>query len=108
MQTLKLCPLRSRDSAVGIAIGYGLDDRGVGVRLPVVGSRITLLHVVQTGSGVHPASYPMSTRGSFPRVKRAGREAGHSPHLICETIRAFFNNRWVSPKGRRDDGQSNF
>jgi hypothetical protein len=29
----------SRDSAVGIANGYGLDDRGVGVRVPV-GSRI--------------------------------------------------------------------
>jgi hypothetical protein len=31
--------LRSRDSAVGIATGYGLDDRNVGVRVPV-GSRI--------------------------------------------------------------------
>jgi hypothetical protein len=29
----------SRDSVVGIATGYGLDDRGVGVRIPV-GSRI--------------------------------------------------------------------
>jgi hypothetical protein len=29
----------SRDSAVGIAASYGLDDRGVGVRVPV-GSRI--------------------------------------------------------------------
>jgi hypothetical protein len=27
--------LRSRDSADGIATGYGLDDRGVGVRVPV-------------------------------------------------------------------------
>jgi hypothetical protein len=30
---------RSRDSSVGIATGYGLDDRGFGVRVPVV-SRI--------------------------------------------------------------------
>jgi hypothetical protein len=29
----------SQDSAVGIATGYGLDDRGVGVRVPP-GSRI--------------------------------------------------------------------
>jgi hypothetical protein len=29
----------SRDSVVGIATGYGLDDRGVGVRVPV-GSRL--------------------------------------------------------------------
>jgi hypothetical protein len=31
--------VRSRDSVVGIATGYGLDDRGVGVLVPV-GSRI--------------------------------------------------------------------
>jgi hypothetical protein len=31
--------VRSRDGAVGIATGYGLDDQGVGVRVPV-GSRI--------------------------------------------------------------------
>jgi hypothetical protein len=30
--------MEGRDSAVGIATGYGLDDRGVGVRIPV-GSR---------------------------------------------------------------------
>jgi hypothetical protein len=30
---------QSRDSSVGIATGYGVDDRGVGVRVPV-GSRI--------------------------------------------------------------------
>jgi hypothetical protein len=34
-----LAPTRSRDSAVGIATGYGLDDQGVGVRVPV-GTRI--------------------------------------------------------------------
>jgi hypothetical protein len=28
-------PSRSHGSAVGIATGYGLDDRGVGVRVPV-------------------------------------------------------------------------
>jgi hypothetical protein len=32
-------PLRSRGSVVGIATGYGLKDRGVGVQVPV-GSRI--------------------------------------------------------------------
>jgi hypothetical protein len=59
----------SRGSAVGIATDYGLDDRGVGVR---VGSEFSLLHVVQTGSGAHPASYPMGTGGSFPGGKAAG------------------------------------
>jgi hypothetical protein len=61
---------RSRDSVVDIATGYRLDGRGVGVRVPV-GSIIFSLHVVQTGSGVHPTSYPMGTGGTFPGVKAA-------------------------------------
>jgi len=34
---------------------------------------------VMNGSGAHPASYPMGTRGSFLGVKRPGSEADHSP-----------------------------
>jgi hypothetical protein len=34
-----LALLKSRDSVVSIATGHGMDDRGVGVRVPV-GSRI--------------------------------------------------------------------
>jgi hypothetical protein len=48
----------SWDSVVGIETGYRLDNKGVRVRDPV-GARIFLLHVVQTGCGVHPTSYPM-------------------------------------------------
>jgi hypothetical protein len=29
-------------------------------------------HCIQKGSGAHPASYPMGTRGSFPGDKTAG------------------------------------
>jgi hypothetical protein len=36
------------------------------------GQEFSLLHVVQTGSGVHPTSYPMGTGGSFPGGKAAG------------------------------------
>jgi hypothetical protein len=54
----------SRNSAVGIATGYGLFDRGVGVRVQV-GTRLFLLHVIQTGSGAHPVSHPMGTGSSF-------------------------------------------
>jgi hypothetical protein len=35
-------------------------------------SDLSLLHVVQTGSGDHPASYPTGTGGSFPGGKSAG------------------------------------
>jgi hypothetical protein len=51
----------SLDSSVSIAIGYGLDGRG---------SAFYILHSVQTRSGAHPASYPVSTGGL-----RSGREA---------------------------------
>jgi hypothetical protein len=41
-------------------------------------------HIVQTGSGVHPTSYKMGTEGFFPKVKRQGREADHSPPTSAE------------------------
>jgi hypothetical protein len=62
----------SRDSSVGIALGYELDDRGCRVRFPVGAGNLSLHHRVQNGSGAHPASYPMGTRGSFPGGKAAG------------------------------------
>jgi hypothetical protein len=35
--------------------------------------RVTnFLHLVQTASGAHPASYPRGTGGFFPRAKAAG------------------------------------
>jgi hypothetical protein len=56
----------TRGIAVGIATAYGLDDRGgVGVRV-LLRSTFSLLHIVQTDSGAHPASFQMSTRGSYP------------------------------------------
>jgi hypothetical protein len=44
----------------------------------------SLFHVVQTGSGTHPASYPMSTGGSFLGDKWQGREADLSPPTSAE------------------------
>jgi hypothetical protein len=61
------------DSVVTIVTGYGLDDLGVGVQVSV-GSRIVSFHIVQASSGVHPMSYRMGTRGSFPRAKQLGHE----------------------------------
>jgi hypothetical protein len=53
----------SRDSSVGIVTGYGLDNRMIGVRLPEEAGNFSLRHHYQTGSGAHPASYPMGTGG---------------------------------------------
>jgi hypothetical protein len=61
----------SRDSSVGIALGYGLDDRGSRVRFPAGAGNFSLHHRVQKGSGAHPASYPVGIRGSFPGGKAA-------------------------------------
>jgi hypothetical protein len=72
-----------RGSAVRIATVYGMDDREVGVRV-LVGSKFSLLHIVQTGSGAHSASYPMGIGGSFSGIKRHWREADHSPPASAE------------------------
>jgi hypothetical protein len=72
------------DSSVGIALGYGLDDRGSRVRFPAGAGNFSLYHRVQNGSGAHQASYPMRTRGLSLGVKRPWREADHSPPPSAE------------------------
>jgi hypothetical protein len=62
---------KSRDSSVGIALGYRLDDWGSRVQFPVVAWNFFLHHCIQNGSRYHLASYPMGTRGSFPGGKAA-------------------------------------
>jgi hypothetical protein len=59
-------------SPIGMAMGYGLDDRGSRVRLPAGAGNFSLHHRVQNGSAAHQASYPLGTRGSFPGGKAAG------------------------------------
>jgi hypothetical protein len=46
--------------------------------------KISLLHVVQTGSGVHPTSYLMGTVALSPGVKRPGHEADDSSPTSAE------------------------
>jgi hypothetical protein len=48
--------------------------------------KILLLHSVQTGSGVHPTSYPMGTIGGGAL---SGSEAGHSPPTSAEVKKAW-------------------
>jgi hypothetical protein len=68
--------LLSRDSVVGIATAYGLDDRGVGVRIPV-GARIFSSSRRPDRLWSPPDLLPNGYPGLFPRGKAAGREADH-------------------------------
>jgi hypothetical protein len=70
--------MRSRDSVVGIATGYGLDDRGSEFESPY-DQRFSNLHVVQTGFGAHPIFYSMGMG-----VKATGRGAEHLPPASAE------------------------
>jgi hypothetical protein len=52
--------------------GLRAGDRGSRVRFPAGAGNFSLHYRVQNGSGAHPATYPMGTRGSFPGDKAAG------------------------------------
>ena len=69
---------RGHDSSVGIWIRYGLDGPGIESRW---GARFSA--TVQTGPGVHPASYTMGI-GSFLGVKRPGHGIYHPPPSSAE------------------------
>jgi hypothetical protein len=57
---------------VGIATGYGLDDRGVGIQVPV-GSRI----FSSPSRRDRLWGPPNLLSNGYPGVKRMGREADH-------------------------------
>jgi hypothetical protein len=73
----------NRDSSVGIATGYGLDDRMVGVRYPEGAGNFSQQHV-QTGSGAHQISIQWVPRALSLGLKRPGRESDHSPPFSAE------------------------
>jgi hypothetical protein len=77
--------ITNRGSVVGIATGYGLDDLGVGFRVPG-GFENFLLSSVQNGSGVHSTSCPT---GTSPAAKRPGREADHSPATSAKVTKMW-------------------
>jgi hypothetical protein len=68
----------NRDSSVGVATGYGLDDRMIGIRFPAGDGNFSLRHHVRTRLGAHPASYPIGNVTLSLGVKRLGREADNT------------------------------
>jgi hypothetical protein len=75
---------KSRDSSVGIALGYGLDDRGLGFDSRR-GLGIFLFTTVST-TALGPTQPPIQWVPGALRsgVKRPGREADHSPQSSAE------------------------
>jgi hypothetical protein len=71
----------SRDSSVGIETGYGLNDRGVGVRVPVEGSRMFSSLLRPDRLWGPPSLLSNGYQGLF---LRGWREADHSPPASAE------------------------
>jgi hypothetical protein len=83
---VKIC---SRDSALDIATGYGLDGRGVGDRFRVE-SRIFSSARLPDQLWGSPNLLSNEYRLLFPRgVKRPGREADHSPQTSAEVKKTW-------------------
>jgi hypothetical protein len=79
----------SRGSSVGIATGYGLADREVGVRVPV-GKRIFAFPYRPDRLSGAPSFLSNGHWGLFlPGVKRQGREADHSPPTSAEVKKTW-------------------
>jgi hypothetical protein len=76
-----------RASAAGIATDYGLDERGIGVRVPVE-TRIFTSLCSPDRLWAPTRLYPMGTGGSFSWLKRLGREADHSRPTNAEVFMA--------------------
>jgi hypothetical protein len=79
----------SSGSAVGIANGYGLDDRGVEVPVPEVSRNLTSPYRSNRLWGA-PSLLSNGYRRLFPGVKLQKREADHSPPTSGQV-----KNTWI-------------
>jgi hypothetical protein len=77
-----------RESAVGIATGYWLDDWGVGVLVPVGARIFTSPCCPDRLCGPHNLLSNVPGDPS-PEVKRPGREADHSPPTSAEVKKTW-------------------
>jgi hypothetical protein len=79
----------SQGSVVGIVIAYGLDDRGVGVRV-LVKSRIFSSHRLRPALGPTQARVQWVPGALSLGVKRPGREVDYSPPTSAEV-----KKKWI-------------
>jgi hypothetical protein len=102
---ITLTIFKSRDSSVGIAPGYGLDDRSSGVQFPAGAGVFSLHRRVRSGSGARPASYPMGAGDSFPGGGAAGAWGWPLASVWCrggECVELYFHSsNWPSWRGAR-------
>jgi hypothetical protein len=90
--------LGNRDSVLGIATGYRLDDWGFGARVPV-GSKVSS-SIPALGSAQAPM--PWVPGAFFPGIKRSGREADHSPWATAEVKKmCIYTSTPPTPSWRR-------
>jgi hypothetical protein len=75
----------------GIAQWYsaGLRSGWSEVRVPAWAWNFSPHHCVQTGSGAHPASYPVGKGTLSLGIKRPGRKANHSPRSSAKVKNAW-------------------
>jgi hypothetical protein len=75
---------QSRDSTVGIATGYGLDDQGVRVRVPTGGNNFHSSMSSRPALGATQPQPPIQwVLGLLSQgVNQPRREADHSPQLV--------------------------
>jgi hypothetical protein len=82
--------IKSRDSAVGMATGYGLDDQGFGIRVPVEAK--TVIPQRRPDRLWGPSSLISNGykgEGLSQGVKRLGREAHHSSPTSAEVKKTW-------------------
>jgi hypothetical protein len=82
-----ICVTKMHFIGAGVAqsVWWLTTDWTTGVRSLTEAENFSFSLCVQTGSGAHPASCPVSAVGSFPGDKaRPGRDADHSPPSSAE------------------------
>jgi hypothetical protein len=77
-------PIKCRDSSVGIALGYGLDDWGSRIRFPAEAGNFSFHTASITAMGSTQPLFQWVSGALSLGVKRPGREADHSPPSSAE------------------------